>query len=449
VKKPIYKKLWFQVVAGLFVIGAIGNIVNPSQEETSSTTEQVASVPQASENLQSETEDRAPSETQSTGEKASSDDSANSEGADQDDGLGATEVQEENAGQSQDVEPVVQSVPASTNQLVSLIDSLQVAGEFASGYDRDLFRHWTDADGDGCNARYEVLIEESVTPVSISSGCKLSGGTWVSAFDLVETNDPSKFDVDHMVPLKEAWDSGAWAWDTKTREAYANDLGYEMSLIAVSASSNRSKSDRDPADWLPPNKDYWCEYITAWVQVKTRWSLSIDNAEKAKIAEVAEGCSGEALEFAPRASTSTAAPAPSETSAPSPSPTKTSTPSPSPTKTSAPSPSPTKTSAPSPSPTKTSAPSPSPTPSETKSSTPSPTPTQTVTGKCSVGQVDINLANWDDLQLIIHIGPVRADEIISMRSVRKFTSVDGLDDVNGIGPSRLKDIKAQNVACVN
>jgi len=187
VKKPIYKKLWFQVVAGLFVIGAIGNIVNPSQEETSSTTEQVASVPQASENLQSETEDRAPSETQSTGETATSNDSASSEGAYQDDGLGATEVQEENAGQSQDVEPVVQSVPASTNQLVSLIDSLQVAGEFASGYDRDLFRHWTDADGDGCNARYEVLIEESVTPVSISSGCKLSGGTWVSAFDLVET----------------------------------------------------------------------------------------------------------------------------------------------------------------------------------------------------------------------------------------------------------------------
>jgi len=134
-KKPIYKKLWFQVVAGLFVIGTIGNIVNPSQEESSSTPEQVASVPQASEDLQSETEDRAPSDTQSTGEKASGNDSASSDDAGRDGGLGATEVQEENAGQSQDVEPVVQSVPASTNQLVSLIDSLQVAGEFASGYD--------------------------------------------------------------------------------------------------------------------------------------------------------------------------------------------------------------------------------------------------------------------------------------------------------------------------
>ena len=418
--KPIYKKLWFQVVAGLFVIGAIGNIVNPSQEGSLSTPEQVASVPQASENLQSETEDRALSETQSTGEKASSNDSASSDDAARDDDSGATEVQDENEGQSQEVEPVVQSVPASTNQLVSFIDSLQVAGEFASGYDRDLFRHWTDADGDGCNARYEVLIEESVTPVSIASGCKLSGGTWVSAFDLVETNDPSKFDVDHMVPLKEAWDSGAWAWDTKTREAYANDLDYEMSLIAVSASSNRSKSDRDPADWLPNNKNYWCEYITAWVQVKTRWSLSIDNAEKAKIAEVAEGCSGEALEFAPRASTSTAAPAPTQTSTPSPSPTRTATPSP------------------------------SPTPSETKSSTPSPTPTptptQTASGNCGPGQVDLNSASVDELKLIKYIDVVRAPLVIELRP---FTSVDQLINVKGIGPTYLQRIKDEGIACVN
>ena len=232
----------------------------------------------------------------------------------------------------------------------------------------------------------------------------------MSAFDLVETSDPSNFDVDHLVPLKEAWDSGAWAWDAKTREAYANDLDYDMSLIAVTASSNRSKSDRDPADWLPTNQDYWCEYITAWVQVKTRWSLSIDKAEKAKIDEVAESCNGETLEFAPKAVTATAAPSPSKSSSPSP----------------------------------------SPTPTETKSSTPSPTPTptptQTASGNCGPGQVDLNTASVDELKLIKYIDVVRAPLVIELRP---FTTVDQLINVKGIGPTYLQRIKDEGIACVD
>ena len=318
------------------------------------------------------------------------------------------------------VEPTKVSTNATTTLLMTLVANLEVEQEVGSGYDRDLFKHWSDADGDGCNARYEVLIEESLTPVTVSSGCKLSGGTWVSAFDLVETIDPSKFDVDHMVPLKEAWDSGAWAWDAKTREAYANDLDYDMSLIAVSASSNRSKSDRDPADWLPANKDYWCEYITSWVQVKTRWSLSVDAKEKSKIEEVAEDCSGETLDFAPKAATATAAPAPS--------PTKTSTPSPSP------------------SPTKTSTPSPSPTPTSTSTPSPEPSPTQTSSGGCGPGQVDINTANVDELKLIKYIDEKRAPLVIELRP---FTTVDQLINVKGIGPTYLQRIKDEGIACVN
>ena len=325
------------------------------------------------------------------------------------------ETSEESSSQDESaedevVEPTKVSTPAKTTLLMTLVGNLEVEQEVGSGYDRDLFKHWSDADGDGCNARYEVLIEESLTPVKISSGCKLSGGTWVSAFDLVETSDPSKFDVDHMVPLKEAWDSGAWAWDAKTREAYANDLDYDMSLIAVSASSNRSKSDRDPADWLPTNKDYWCEYITAWVQVKTRWSLSMDKAEKAKIEDVAEDCSGEALEFAPKAVTATVAP----------------------------------------SPTKTATPSPSPTPTETKSSTPSPTPTPTPTqtqaaSACQPGQVDINIASVEELKRIKHISDVRAPLVVDSRP---YTSIDQLTRVKGIAAGRLADIKAEGIACV-
>ena len=308
------------------------------------------------------------------------------------------------------VEPTKVATPATTTLLMTLVGNREVEQEVGSGYDRDLFKHWSDADGDGCNARYEVLSVESLTPVTVSSGCKLSGGTWVSAFDLVETSDPSKFDVDHMVPLKEAWDSGAWAWDAKTREAYANDLDYEMSLIAVSASSNRSKSDRDPADWLPTNKDYWCEYITAWVQVKTRWSLSMDKAEKAKIEDVAEDCSGEELEFAPKAATATAAPSPTKTATPSPSPTPTET------------------------------------ASSTPTPTPTPTPTQTASGNCGPGQVDLNTASVDELKLIKYIDVKRAPLAIELRP---FTSVDQLINVKGIGPTYLQRIKDEGIACVN
>jgi len=384
------------IASMVFVALALVGCASPSPEG------QVSSGTQGSQEMESGTKPATSQET------PSQDDSDEGDPTSDEGGTDATNSDE--AVEEEVVEPTKVSTPATTTLLMTLVGNLEVEQEVANGYDRDLFKHWSDADGDGCNARYEVLIEESLTPVKVSSGCKLSGGTWISAFDLLETSDPSKFDVDHMVPLKEAWDSGAWAWDAKTREAYANDLDYDMSLIAVSASSNRSKSDRDPADWLPTNKDYWCEYITAWVQVKTRWSLSMDRAEKAKIEDVAEDCSGEALEFAPKAATATAAPPP----------------------------------------TKTATPSPSPTPTETKSSTPSPTPTptptQTASGNCGPGQVDLNTASVDELKLIKYIDVVRAPLVIELRP---FTSVDQLINVKGIGPTYLQRIKDEGIACVD
>jgi uncharacterized membrane protein YhaH (DUF805 family) len=174
--------------------------------------------------------------------------------------------------------------------LEALVSRLRVEPEVQSGYDRDLFRHWVDSDGDGCDARREVLIAESTTPVSVGSGCSLSGGTWYSAFDGVTTTDASSFDIDHFVPLKEAWDSGAHGWDSGTRQRFANDLDYAGSLIAVSASSNRSKGASDPAEWLPPNRSYRCVYLVTWVEVKLRWNLSADPGEIAAIRSAGSGC---------------------------------------------------------------------------------------------------------------------------------------------------------------
>lgn len=171
--------------------------------------------------------------------------------------------------------------PAATFKVTytKALASLVVAREVRTGYERDLFRHWVDADGDGCDARDEVLIAESLKRVSIGARCFLSGGRWFSAYDGVSTRDPSSFDIDHMVPLAEAWDSGARNWTSAQRQAYANDLGDPRALIAVTAGSNRSKSDQDPAQWLPGRN--LCQYVQNWIAVKVRWRLSVDKGEKA------------------------------------------------------------------------------------------------------------------------------------------------------------------------
>ena len=189
---------------------------------------------------------------------------------------------------SQSAEPAAETV--SSRPLANLLGALNIDPEYPSGYDRDFFDHWIDADSDGCNTRHEVLIAESLTPVQIPSGCDLQGGTWLSPYDNIRTVDFSEFDIDHMVPLKEAWDSGAHAWDYDTRRRFANDLGFEGSLIAVTASSNRSKSDRDPAQWLPSNSSHLCKYTADWLQVKYRWGLSIDSAESLALGSLVVAC---------------------------------------------------------------------------------------------------------------------------------------------------------------
>jgi hypothetical protein len=174
----------------------------------------------------------------------------------------------------------------------SVLAGLRIAAEDGrSGYDRDLFNHWIDdADADFCDARQEVLLDESLLQTTRDAGCPVSLGEWFSVYDGVTTTDPSTFDVDHVVALAEAWDSGAARWDSNRRRDYANDLGYAGSLIAVSVSSNRSKSDRDPAEWMPQRREAWCSFATAWTHVKIRWDLSADEAEAAALRAALSGC---------------------------------------------------------------------------------------------------------------------------------------------------------------
>ena len=180
--------------------------------------------------------------------------------------------------------------PSSSSGAVDPLAGLTVAAERRTGYDRKLFVHWIDADGDGCTTRFEVLIVESLTPVSISGSCTLSGGSWVSPFDGVATTNPSDLDIDHLVPLAEAWDSGAHSWSASRRRAFANDLDLAAALVAVTDNLNQQKGDRDPAEWLPPRAAYRCTYVRDWIAVKKKWELSIDPAEADALRRVLATC---------------------------------------------------------------------------------------------------------------------------------------------------------------
>jgi hypothetical protein len=167
---------------------------------------------------------------------------------------------------------------------------LPVRAEDRTGYVRSKFKHWIDADHDGCNTRAEVLKAEAVVAPVQGANCTLTGGRWYSPYDDRYIDGARGLDIDHLVPLAEAWDSGAYEWSAKEREAYANDLGDDRALIAVSAASNRSKADQDPTTWLPPAAGYRCQYVTDWVADKTRWGLSVDADEQAALAQTLSSC---------------------------------------------------------------------------------------------------------------------------------------------------------------
>ena len=184
------------------------------------------------------------------------------------------------------------SVPPGVAQFAAMLASLATDDAPAShtGYNRDLFKAWIDADSNGCDTRAEVLLVETLIKATTRNTCTVSTGSWVSVYDGITVTDASKLDIDHFVPLAEAWVSGAYAWPNDKKVRYGNDLGYGPSLVAVTASSNRSKSDSDPAKWMPTNRAYYCDYAATWVAVKWRWSLTVDTLERRAVQAVLTGC---------------------------------------------------------------------------------------------------------------------------------------------------------------
>jgi hypothetical protein len=185
--------------------------------------------------------------------------------------------------------------------LLGAVAKLPVSTETRDGYDRREFRHWNAGRfADGCDTRREVLIHEAVVVPTVGRGCALDGGSWWSYYDEITMTSSGEADIDHMVPLAEAWDSGAHGWTPARREAYANDQDVETSLVAVTARSNRSKADRDPAEWLPPSRAALCRYLAEWTATKLRWGLTVDTAERQALTDRARiSCSNTEVTFVP------------------------------------------------------------------------------------------------------------------------------------------------------
>lgn len=177
--------------------------------------------------------------------------------------------------------------PVSAATARGYLASLKVATENRAGYDRDLFPHWITISG-ACDTR-ETVLKRDGSGVVTNSSCSATSGSWYSVYDGATWTAASDLDIDHLVPLAEAWDSGASAWTTARRQSFANDLTRPQ-LIAVTDNVNQSKGDQDPATWMPSRTAYACTYVRAWVQVKYYYGLSVDTAEKNKLTSVLSGC---------------------------------------------------------------------------------------------------------------------------------------------------------------
>ncbi|KAI4759117.1 hypothetical protein E4T52_01037 [Aureobasidium sp. EXF-3400] len=178
--------------------------------------------------------------------------------------------------------------PISAATAIQYLSSITVAAESNSpAYNRDLFKHWITISGE-CNTR-ETVLKRDGTGVVTSSACTATAGSWYSDYDGKTWSAAADVDIDHLVPLKEAWVSGAKDWTNERREQFANDLTRPQ-LLAVTDSLNQAKGDQDLAEWLPPLVAYQCEYVRAWVQVKSYYGLTMDSAEKAAASKVLTGC---------------------------------------------------------------------------------------------------------------------------------------------------------------
>ncbi|KAK6067132.1 hypothetical protein SCUP515_10336 [Seiridium cupressi] len=178
----------------------------------------------------------------------------------------------------------IPTAAAAKTQLAALTVKTPASGD---DYERDLFPTWITISGT-CDTR-EYVLKRDATSITVDSSCKATSGKWTSPYDGATWTDGSDLDIDHMVPLKNAWISGANDWTTDKRQQYANDV-VRPQLWAVTDNVNESKGDKSPDAWKPPLTSFYCVYSRAWIQVKSYWDLSITSAEKTALTSMLATC---------------------------------------------------------------------------------------------------------------------------------------------------------------
>ncbi|BDZ58037.1 uncharacterized protein DUF1524 [Barrientosiimonas humi] len=171
--------------------------------------------------------------------------------------------------------------------------TVKAAGSM-TGYSRDLFPHWRDAStwgwpvapNDACNARNAALYRDGQN-VTMSSTCTNLAGTWIDPYSANKFNAASDIDIDHIVPLANAWRSGAAGWSTTRKTQYAND---PLVLVSSWDSLNQAKGDKGPEAWKPPLTASHCLYATRWTFTKQKYGLSVTSAEKSALTNMLGPC---------------------------------------------------------------------------------------------------------------------------------------------------------------
>ena len=189
-------------------------------------------------------------------------------------------------------EPTTDALPSTATPVTTLAITVAPIPTDIAEYNRSQWKHWTDEDGDCQDARQEALISESLVEVTFESerNCRVETGRWYGAFTGAYVEVPGDLDIDHLVPLKHAHDSGGWDWSAARKQEYANYLGDPDHLIAVTKGANRSKGAKGPEEWRPPDEGYWCQYATDWTEVKMEWGLEMTQRETEAVIDMLDTC---------------------------------------------------------------------------------------------------------------------------------------------------------------
>ena len=167
------------------------------------------------------------------------------------------------------------SVP--TTELVAGLNNLTVAAGSSAGYERSQWKHWV---GSPCNTRETVLKTQGTNVKTDPSDCSIQSGTWVDPYTGDTITEANSLDIDHVIPLGYASAHGGLSWSSAKKQQFANDTSQ---LMAVSASANRSKSDKGPSQYMPRD-EFACSYSKVWVATAAKYGVSITADDKKALA---------------------------------------------------------------------------------------------------------------------------------------------------------------------